>query len=130
MRTYRDLKVWQAAYGLACDLHRATRSFPVEERFELARDLRCTSRSVIYNIAEASGRNSAKQQVHYLNIAAGSVSELECQVLLSGDLHLLPAEDVSRYLTRIGEIRRMLYGMMRALVREHRRSSAVQTPDA
>ena len=117
MKTYRDLKVWQVAYEIAGELHRTVRSFPTEERFEMARDLRKTSRSVIYNIAEASGRDSIKQQIHYLNIAAGSASELECQILLSRDLDLLATQQAEAYLRRIAAIRRMLYGMMRALAR-------------
>ena len=118
MKTYRDLKVWQAGYEVALELHRDVRTFPMEERFEMSRDLRRTSRSVIYNITEGSGRRTAKQQIHFLNIAAGSASELECQVLLSGDLGLLPRPRVEEYLARIAAIRRMLYGMMEAVARE------------
>ena len=44
---------------------------------------------MVYNITEGSGRRTAKQQIHFLNIAAGSASELECQVMLSGDMGLM-----------------------------------------
>ena len=120
MRTYRDLKVWRAGYEVALELHRETASFPVDERFEMARDLKKTSRSIIANIAEGSGRGSLRQQVHFLDIAAGSTSELECQVLLSSDLKLIPRDRVDRYMERIAAIRRMLFGMINALRREGR----------
>ena len=74
MRTYRDLIVWQVGYAVALDLHRDARRFPVEERYEMARDLKRTSRSIIANIAEGSGRRSVAEQVNFLNIASGSAS--------------------------------------------------------
>ena len=120
MRTYRDLKVWQAGYEVALALHAETRRFPPEERFELARDLRRTSRSVIYNITEGAGRSTPKQQRHFLNIAAGSTSELECQVLLARDLGLLASDRAESYVRRIVAIRRMLYRMMAAITQSQR----------
>ena len=118
MKTYRDLKVWQAAYGVTLDLHRAVKRFPQEERFEMSRDLRRTSRSVVYNITEGAGRKTIRQQIHFLNIASGSASELECQVLLCGDFRLLTRAEVDHCLARIAAIRRMLYGMMASLAKQ------------
>ena len=118
MKTYRDLKVWQAGYSIALDLHGAVRRFPLEERFEMSRDLRRTSRSVIYNITEGSGRRTVRQQIHFLNIASGSASELECQTLLCGDLGLLPPKEVAKYVRRIASVRRMLHGMMATLEKQ------------
>ena len=120
MKTYRDLKVWQAAYSIALDLHGAVRRFPLEERFEMSRDLRRTSRSVIYNITEGSGRQTVRQQIYFLNIASGSASELECQVLLCGDLQLLERAEVERLVRRVAAVRRMLHGMMASLTRPSR----------
>ena len=119
MRTYRDLRVWQKAYAVALGLHRDTAGFPTEERFELARDLRRTSRSLISNIAEGSGRRTLPEQIHFLNIASGSASELECQVLLAAELGYLESGLARDYLRRISDIRRMLYGMMKALRQSH-----------
>ena len=118
MKTYRDLKVWQVAYAVALELHEAVRQFPLDERFEMSRDLRRTSRSVVYNITEGAGRQTIRQQIHFLNIASGSASELECQILLCGDMALLSRKEVERYSSRITAVRRMLYGMMAALAKQ------------
>ena len=130
MKTYKDLRVWQYGYELCLHLHRETRSFPADERFELARDLRRTSRSIIYNIGESSGRDTPGEQLNQLSIAAGSASELEIQVMLSKDLGYLPPERAARYLGRIADIRRMLHGMIEAARRDKRTQSRTRKPEA
>jgi four helix bundle protein len=128
MKTYKDLRVWQFGYELCLELHRDTRRFPADERFELARDLRRTSRSIIYNIGESAGRDTPGEQLNLLSIGAGSSSELEIQVMLSKDLGYLDIEKADRYLARIADIRRMLHGMIESVRKE--KEVGKRTPDA
>ena len=115
MKTYKDLRVWQYGYRLTLELHRDTRRFPADEKYDLARDLRRTSRSVIYNIGEGAGRRTVKEQIHLLSISAGSAAELEIRIMLSRDLGYLPPARADEHLARTADIRRMLFGMMKVL---------------
>ena len=51
-RGHKDLKVYRAAYKLAMEVFKESKSFPADERFSLTSLIRRSSRSVAANIAE------------------------------------------------------------------------------
>jgi four helix bundle protein len=51
--SYRELRVYQSALGLAMEIFELTKSFPSEEKYSLTDQIRRSSRSVCANIAEA-----------------------------------------------------------------------------
>jgi four helix bundle protein len=54
MQRFTNLKVWQRGHALVLDVYRATKSFPVDERYGLTSQLRRAALSVPTNIAEGS----------------------------------------------------------------------------
>lgn len=50
--SYKDLRVYRAAFELAMELFHLTRTFPSEEKFSMTDQVRRSSRSVCSNIAE------------------------------------------------------------------------------
>ena len=88
MQNFRDLKVWTKAHQLALDVYRATKSFPREELYGLTSQIRRSAVSVPSNIAEGCCRSQGDFG-RFIQIAAGSASELEYQLLLAKDLELL-----------------------------------------
>src|SRR5256885_16677324 len=81
IKSYRDLRVWQRATDLIENLYRATATFPVTERYGLVAQLRRAGISVASNIAEGHTRSRADYR-RFFGIAAGSLTEGECQVLV------------------------------------------------
>jgi four helix bundle protein len=53
IRSYRELRVYQAAMDLAMEIFQLTKGFPAEERYSLVDQIRKSSRSVCGNLAEA-----------------------------------------------------------------------------
>ena len=53
IRSYRDLRVYQAAMDLAMEIFRLSKTFPREERYSLVDQIRKSSRSVCANLSEA-----------------------------------------------------------------------------
>ena len=53
IRSHKDLKVYQLAYASALEIHRLTKSFPIEEKYSLIDQIRRSSRSICANLAEA-----------------------------------------------------------------------------
>jgi len=74
---------------LVVDVYEATRSFPREEPYGLTSQLRRSAVSIPSNIAEGCGRNTDADFARLLDIAMGSASELEYQLLLSAQLQML-----------------------------------------
>ena len=82
MQDFRNLKVWEKAHAFTLDVYRVTASFPREERFALVDQLRRSASSIPTNIAEGCGRETDRDFAQFINIAAGSASECEYQLLL------------------------------------------------
>lgn len=89
VRSYQDLEVWQKSMALAKGVYRATRSFPVEERFGLVNQMRRAAVSIPSNLAEGHTRTGANEFRRFISIAMGSAAELETQVTLSYELEYL-----------------------------------------
>jgi four helix bundle protein len=78
--------VWQRAMQLVTSVYRLTKTFPPDERYGLALQMRRAAVSVPSNIAEGQARQGPKGFTHFLSIARGSLQELETQLQLSIDL--------------------------------------------
>jgi four helix bundle protein len=112
---YKDLKIWQRGMGLTKMIYRLSRTFPPDERYGLALQMRRAAVSIRSNIAEGQARRGTKEFVHFLALASGSLAELERQLLLSHDLGYAQRMDVASAGTEIGEIQKMIAAIQRKL---------------
>ena len=84
--SHYDLIVWQEAMRLAKDVYAASATFPKEDRYGLASQMRRAAVSVPSNIAEGAARGSLPELVRFLLIARGSLLELDTQLWLAREL--------------------------------------------
>jgi four helix bundle protein len=112
IRSYRDLEVWQKAVDLADRCYLLTRTFPVEERYGLASQVRRAAVSISANIAEGHGRSGRGEYLHHLSIARGSLCELETLLLIAERQHFANAETFRDLAAFSDEIGRMLFGLI------------------
>jgi len=82
MHKYKEMEVWKRSVRLAKDIYVVSNKLPKEEVYGLKSQIRRSAVSVPSNIAEGCGRNSNKQFVQFLQIAQGSLSELDTQEYL------------------------------------------------
>lgn len=115
MRDFHQLKVWEKAHALALSVYRVTGTFPREEQYGLTSQMRRACASVPTRIAEGCGRDSHADMARLLYMALGSASELEYQLLLARDLHLLDATRHEELTTNTIEVKRMLTGLIHKL---------------
>jgi len=115
LKNYKELKVWQRAYQLCLEIYKVTKTFPKEERYGLSSQIRRAAVSVPSNIAEGYGRKTTAEYIQALYIAYGSNCELETQIRLSGDLGFIDAENLERVEKNVGDIERMLKGLIKSL---------------
>ena len=126
IRTFKDLTVWQRSLELSVEIYRLTGTFPVHELYGLTSELRKTSRSIAYNIAEGHRRAGTVEYIRFLRISAGSAAELETQILLTDRLGYFQKQDARRVLETLAEIVRMLEALIRSL--KTRLQSCPSTP--
>lgn len=89
MHDFRKLEVWNEAIELAVAVYKLTEDLPAAERFGLVSQMRRSVVSVSSNIAEGAGRGSEPEMRRFLRIAIGSLSEVDSQLELANQLHLL-----------------------------------------
>ena len=119
LKNYKELKVWQKAYHLCIEIYKITKDFPREERYGITSQIRRASVSVPSNIAEGYGRKTTREYIQALYVAYGSNCELETQILLSGDLGYIKPEDLEKLQGVLGDVERMLMGLIRSLENRH-----------
>jgi four helix bundle protein len=115
MRDFRELKVWQKAHQLTLEVYQQTQRFPSDERFGLTIQLRKAAASAPSNIAEGCGHSSERELARFMNIAAGSTSEAEYQLLLARDLGYLPQDTHRQLDAQVNEVKRMLNSFIQKL---------------
>jgi four helix bundle protein len=132
MIDFTRLRVWDRFRGLAVDVYRATATFPVTERFGLQAQMRRCAVSIPANISEACGRSRRGEVLQFLNIAAGSASELRSHLILSEDLGYLDPCTHARLRRELVQGQRMLHAYMNRIHPAHadglRRTGAPSPP--
>lgn len=115
IKSYQDLNVWQKAMDLTVMVYKATMHFPKTETYGLTGQLRRACVSIASNIAEGSAKRSTREFIRFVNIASGSVAELQTQAILSYRLEYFDELTYARLINAIDEIGRMLYGLQESL---------------
>ncbi|MEM6979895.1 MAG: four helix bundle protein [Planctomycetota bacterium] len=115
MKNFKDLRVWESAHQFVLALYRHTQHFPSDERFGLTSQIRRAAASVPSNIAEGCGRNGDVELARFCDIAMGSASETEYQLLLARDLGYLPIEIYNELERDLQSMRRMLNAFIQRL---------------
>lgn len=109
MRNFQNLTFWQKSHQLTLRIYTLTNSFPGSERYALGQQMRRSSSSIPSNIAEGCGRNTQVQLKYFLQIASGSISELQYQILLARDLGYISSDQFEFCNEELIEIRKMIF---------------------
>ena len=115
MQDFKKLGVWEKAHSLTVEVYKVTTVFPKEEQYGLTSQIRRSSVSIGSNIVEGCGRDGNVEFGRFLQIAMGSLYELEYQLLLARDLKYLDEKVYSTLNNSLAEIRKMMVSLIRKL---------------
>jgi len=115
IHSYKDLDVWKRSVNLVVTVYSLTKRFPKEELYTLVSQLRRSAISIPSNIAEGHSKRATKDYIRFVNIAYGSLAELETQLVISEKLNYLPAKDLEPLWEETKSIGRMLNGLISGL---------------
>ncbi len=118
--SYKNLDVYKESKALVKMVYSLLKKFPKEENYALCDQLRRAVISVPSNLAEGSGRVSAKDQAHFLEMAFASLQEVECQMDVAHDLDYITKEEFAAINTQISRVAAMLSGLRRKRLEENR----------
>lgn len=111
---FTELRAWQAGRKLRLELYRVTRSFPQEEKFGLAAQIRRAAVSVTANLAEGYGRFSYQENIQFCRQSRASVYELRDHLTTALDAGYLPRDKYQQLETMAMGVLRLLNGYIRS----------------
>jgi len=115
MRDHTKLRAFELADELALAVYEATRAFPKDEQFGLTSQMRRAAVSCASNIVEGCARNSESDYLRFLDMAYGSVREVEYQASLAHRLGYLSTEAYASLRDHCVEASKVLSGLIRSL---------------
>ena len=116
--SFEKLKAWQEAKMLVVEVYHLLDGFPLFEKYALCDQVRRAIVSVPSNIAEGTGRMSIKEQIHFLEVAYGSLMETYNQLLIAIELTYITEECVETIKPSIDAAAKMINGLRNANVKK------------
>jgi len=115
MGTFRELRAWQEAIRFAVLSRPAIRHLPPDERFSLATQWRRAAYSVSLNLAEGAAGTSRANFRRHVDIARGSLDELESILDLVRALDYLSESELQALRASRSNCAKMVAGLLRSL---------------
>ncbi|QMS86472.1 four helix bundle protein (plasmid) [Nostoc edaphicum CCNP1411] len=112
---FKDLKIWQKGIDIAEKCYFLTKLFPKDELYGMVQQIRRSAASIPANIAEGYGRRSTAEYIRFLNIAQGSLNELETHIILSQRVGLCSQTDIESIILLLREESRMIIALIKKL---------------
>ena len=113
MRCHKDLDVWKRSMDLVTEIYRLTHKWPANEQYGLTSQVRRAAISIPSNVAEGAARGTAKDFSRFLDIAQGSLAEVETQLEIAKRIGLIEGD--SHLGNEMISVRRMLGGLKKNL---------------
>lgn len=112
---FKDLRIWQKGMDIAEKCYFLTKLFPKDELYGMVQQIRRAAASIPANIAEGYGRRSTAEYIRFLNIAQGSINELETHITLSQRVGLGNKADIESIIFLLREESRMIIALIKKL---------------
>ena len=124
-RSHRKLIIWQRAVALASHVYAMTTG-PESAQHPLFDQMRHSALAVATRIGDGAGRGTRLEYLRFLEAARGAVAELEAQVFVALELHIVPAH--AGLPQEIGELRALLTAQMLRLREFRERAASFELP--
>ena len=108
---YKNLEAYKESKTLVKMVYGLLRGFPREEQYALCDQLRRAVISIPSNLAEGSGRTSAKDQAHFIEMSYGSPMETDCQIDIAYELGYISALDLESVSKQVDRVATLLSGL-------------------
>jgi len=115
---YHRLIIWKKAYELVIEIYTLTKKLPRAEEFGLTSQMRRAVISVVLNIVEGHRRSGNKEFLHFLNIARGSLAEIEACLEICSGLNYLDQEEYERIDSKVNELAYLIGSFIASLKRK------------
>ncbi|MEY3866810.1 MAG: four helix bundle protein [Microcoleaceae cyanobacterium] len=113
--SHRNQYIWQRGIYLCQLCYELTQWFPTSELYGLTSQIRRASVSIPANIAEGYGRVSRKEYIRYLQIALGSLRELDTHLVIAERVSLGSEAKITQIIQEVDELSRLIVSTINKL---------------
>jgi four helix bundle protein len=125
---FEEILAWQKARELVREVYRMTNSSEgFKKDFGLKDQIRRAAVSSMSNIAEGFGRLGDREFANFLNIASGSVAEVQSQLYVALDLQYIDQRSFSAAYSLAEESSRLLTNFMKYLKNQSIKTPSIKT---
>ena len=114
-KRFEDIHAWQKAREATRLVYEVTTGNRFTKDYGLLDRIRRASVSTMANIAEGFGGRSDKEFANFLNMAHGSVSEVQSHLYVALDLSYIDQDRFSKLYELLGEVSRMTLALAQHL---------------
>jgi four helix bundle protein len=115
---FKELVIWKRVRVFIVEIYGLTKKYPSDERYDLVSQLRKASVSVSLNIIEGTGRSTNKQLANFLDIANGSMKEVQGCLIHSFDLGYITNEELEKFENECVELQKMIYSFREKVLKD------------
>ena len=112
VRDFRKLDIWKNGIEIVKQTYQLCHKLPSEEKFGLRSQITRASVSISSNIAEGSSRNSEAEFKRFLEIAIGSLFEVETQLILARELKFVTETELESILILLQKEAKMINSLI------------------
>ncbi|GAA4740411.1 four helix bundle protein [Flavisolibacter ginsenosidimutans] len=109
---HKSLHVYEAVRELTREVYKASMLLPPEEKFNMVQQIRRAALSVKLNLAEGSTRRSEVERNRFIEIARGSVVEIDAAFETAVDLDYFKLEQLQKTSELLNKCFAMLSNMI------------------
>lgn len=114
---FEDLECWKSARELVIMIYKATIPAKMKNDWDLIKQMRRASISVMNNIAEGFARYYRKDFKRFLDISQSSAAEIKSMLYILLDLEYLNKEDLAALQNQTDKTRNQILGLIKYLDR-------------
>ncbi|GAB5473364.1 MAG: four helix bundle protein [Maribacter sp.] len=115
MRDFRKLDIWKNGIEVVKQVYSLSEKLPSEEKFGLKSQINRAAVSIPSNIAEGCSRNSEIEFKRYLEIAMGSLFEVQTQLILTQELGFIDSNELEITFDLLEKEAKMLNSLIRKI---------------
>lgn len=115
MRDFRKLEIWKNGIEIVKQVYILSNFLPSEEKFGLKSQITRASVSIPSNIAEGCSRNSKIEFKRFLEIAMGSLFELETELIIIQELELISKDKLESIFELLNKEAKMINSLINTI---------------
>ena len=115
---FEEIIAWQKARDITMQVYRATSNGNFFKDFGLRDQIRRASVSIMANIAEGHGRRTNSEFANFLNLARGSVAEVQSHLHVAIGLEYITQDEFEQIYDALDEVSRMTLTLAKYLRQE------------